>query len=248
MSLRPLPSSRVWAAWSVALFSGAMAMQLAHFAYRDLPRPQPLAELSYYPSGVALRPATLGHAESAADLAWLRAVQYYGGHRLGDNQFAKMEHVFTILTSLSPHFIPAYVFGGFALAQEGRDFPAAERLMLAGLDSNPTSGELAFELGFLYYVKPGERDLRNAARYFEQASRQPDAPAEAARFAAFSRQQSGDLAVAYELWSNVRLHSPNVYLREMAQEKMNEIESAIETGRREAAVHRLSTPRVLIRR
>lgn len=248
MSLRRLPSSRVWSAWSVALLSGALAMQLAHYGYNELPRSQPLAELSYYPSGVALEPATLGHGETAADLAWLRAVQYYGGHRLGDNQFVKMEHVFEILTSLSPHFVPAYVFGGFALAQEGANFPAAERLMLRGLENNPRSGELAFELGFLYYVKPGGRDLHNAARYFEQASWQPDAPAEASRFAAFARQESGDLAVAHELWSNVLLHSPNAYLREMAQEKMNEIEAAIETGRRAAAVHRLSTPQVLIRR
>ena len=53
--------------------------------------------------------------------------------------------------------MPAYVFGAFALAQEGREFPAAERLMFKGLEANPESGELAFELGFLYYVRPGGR-------------------------------------------------------------------------------------------
>jgi hypothetical protein len=243
----PYLSSRVWAAWGVALIAGALAVQVSNSAYRTLPRPQPLAELSYYPSGVALHPATVGFSEAAADLAWLRAVQYYGGHRLSDNRFVRLDHVFSVLTSLSPQFIPAYVFGAFALAQEGRDFPAAERLMLQGLENNPTSGELAFELGFLYYVKPGGRDLRHAALYFEQAARQPDGPAQSGRFAAFARQESGDLQVAYQLWSDVFLHSPNAYLREMAQEKMQEITAALESGRRELAMRRLSTPRVILK-
>src|SRR5205085_8956976 len=131
---------------------------------------RPLEELAYYPSGVHLRPATLGHPDTAADLAWLRAVQYYGEHRVTDNRFDRMQHIFDILTALAPGFLPAYVFAGFALAQEGRDFPAAERLMLKGIHANPRSGMLAFELGFLYYVRPGGRQLDKAAEYFELAS------------------------------------------------------------------------------
>jgi hypothetical protein len=64
-------------------------------------------------------------------------------------RFARMDHVFDILTTLSPHFISAYVFGAFALAQEGGQFQRAEQLMLKGLEANPTSGPLAFDLGFL---------------------------------------------------------------------------------------------------
>jgi Flp pilus assembly protein TadD len=206
-------------------------------------RGRPLEELAYYPSGVHLRPATLGHAETAADLAWLRAVQYYGEHRRTDNRFSRMAHVFDILTSLSPQFIPAYVFGGFALAQEGGDFLAAERLMRKGLAANPRSGWLAFETGFLYYVRPGGGDLRRSAEYFEQAARQPDAPPSAARFAAFARQHSGDLAVARELWQMVERTSANRYLREIAQREIEKIDKALATGRRELAVRRLAVHR-----
>ena len=110
------PRRRMAVAWMVALVAGALAYTLAAVAYQRLPHPQPLEELSYYPSGQHLRPATLGHAETAADLAWLRAVQYYGEHRRTDLRFENMEHVFDILTSLSPTFAPAYVFGAFALA------------------------------------------------------------------------------------------------------------------------------------
>ena len=238
---------RMLAAWAAALVLGAGAVAVGTNAYWVLPHPQPLEELSYYPSGEHLRPLTLGHAETAADLAWLRAVQYYGEHRRSDLRFARMDHVFEILTTLSPHFVPAYVFGAFALAQEGFDFPKAEKLMEKGLENNPRSGRLAFEFGFLYYVRPGGRDLKHAAEYFELASHLPGGPPESARFAAFARQNSGDLRVAYELWLEVAQTSTNRYLREMAQREMRRIEEALASGRTDLAVRRLTTPVVLVK-
>jgi TPR repeat protein len=233
------------AAWAIALVCGSSAMALAHYAARVLPAPRPLEELSYYPSGQMLKQATLGHAETAADLAWIRAVQYYGEHRRTDNKFVRMYHVFDILTSMAPRFVSAYVFGGFTLAQEGRDFVSAERLMLKGLEANPGNAELAFRLGFLYFVRPGGRDLRRAAEYFEQAARMPHAPSHAARFAAYARQHAGDLRLAYELWADVQAHSPNEYLRDMAGKEMEKIQMAIESGHMDAAVHKLTVPKVV---
>jgi hypothetical protein len=242
------PYVRMAAAWAVALVAGAGAFSLAGYAHRTLPRAQPLEELSYYPSGQHLRPAALGHCESAADLAWLRAVQYYGEHRRSDLRFTRMAHVFDVLTSLSPQFLAAYVFGAFAMAQEGFDFKEAEKLMLKGIEANPKSGTLAFEMGFLYYVRPGGRDLRRAAEMFEQAARQADGPPQSARFAAYSRQHAGDLRVAYELWQGVRDHSDNKYMREMAERELERIREALATGQTDLAVKRLTTPRVLMRK
>ena len=238
------PRARVAMAWAVAIAAGILAYGTAATAYVRLPRPQPFEELAYYPSGQHLRPATLGHAETAADLAWLRAVQYYGEHRRTDLRFERMAHVFDILTSLAPRFVPAYIFGAFALAQEGFQFAEAEKLMLKGIENNPRNGELAFEFGFLYYVRPGGRELRKAAEYFEQAARQPDGPPQSARFAAFARQHAGDLRVAQELWLDVYERSNNKLMREMAERELAKIQEALETGRTELAVKKLSTPRV----
>ncbi len=236
------------AAWAVALALGAGAFLLAAHAARALPQPSPLEELAYYPSGHALRPATLGHAETAADLAWIRAVQYYGEHRQTDNRFQHLDHVFDILTTLAPRFESAYVFGAFALAQEGRDFERAYALLEKGIAANPRSGRLAFEMGFLHYVRPGGRDLPRAAEWFEQAARLPDGPPNASRFAAFSRQHSGDLVVAHLLWKGVHDSTPNPMLRDIARREMDRIQEALETGRRERAVSKLTTPVVLFKR
>jgi tetratricopeptide (TPR) repeat protein len=237
---------RVAIAWAFALGFGAAACALAATAHRLLPEANPLEELAYYPSGNHLRAAVFGHDEAAADLAWLRAVQYYGEHRTTDNRFDRMPHVFDILTTLAPRFVSPHVFGAFAMAQEGGDFAGAERLMKKGIDANPKSGRLAFEMGFLYYVRPGGRDLRHAAEYFEQAARQADAPPASARFAAFAHQHAGDLRVAYELWSAVERESPNRFMREIAERNLEDIRAAIAQGRNDLAVRRLTTPRVMI--
>jgi hypothetical protein len=238
---------RALGAWAVALALGTCAFHLAGVLARTAPRPHPLEELSYYPSGRNLGLATLGHSESFADLAWMRAVQYYGEHRQTDMRFTKLDHVFDILTTLSPRFIPAYVFGSFALAQEGNQFGRAETLMLKGIEANPTSGWLAFELGFLYYVRPGGRDLVRAAEYFEQSSRLPGAPFLARRFAAYVRQNAGDFAVARALWVDVAQRSENRYLREMAEREIEKIDQALATGREDLARRRLTTPTVVIK-
>jgi TPR repeat protein len=238
---------RLAVAWAAALALGAAAYGLADASWRVVPHPHPLEELSYYPSGRHLLPMTLGHASTAADLAWLRAVQYYGEHRSTDNRFVRMGHVFDILTSLDPGFLPAYEFGAFSLAQEGFDFPAAEQLMKKGLAANPTSGALAFQLGFLYFVRPGGRDLAHASEYFEQAARQADAPPQSMRFAAYARQNAGDLSVAYELWADIDRTTGNRCLRDMARLEMERIREAMRVGRREIAVRQLSRPAVLFR-
>ncbi len=244
----PGSQRRLLTAWALAVVFAASACTIAGAAWRGLPHPHPMEELSYYPSGEHLRQVAIGHPETAADLAWVRAVQYYGEHRRSDMRFTRMAHVFDILTSLSPGFIPAYVFGAFALAQEGRNFPAAERLMLKGIAANPTSGELAFQLGFLYYVRPDGRSLDLASEYFEQSARQADAPAQASRFAAYARQHSGDLLVAYELWRHVYETSPNHFLAERAEQEMERIRQAVAQGRTELAVRNLGTPKVLFQR
>lgn len=248
-SLRRLPAVRwrMLQAWMAALVLGACAARTAAYAAHVLPQRTPFEELAYYPSGRALRPAALGHAESAADLAWLRAVQYYGEHRQSDVRFLQMDHVFDILTTLAPGFESPYVFGGFALAQEGRDFAAAERLMRKGVERNPRNGSLAFELGFLYFERAGGRDLAHAAEFFERAARLPGGPANAARFAAYARQNNGDLAVAMQLWAQVRASTENRYLRDIAEREIGRIQDALATGRRELAIKRLSTPAVIIK-
>jgi hypothetical protein len=196
------------AALVVFAVSGTCAVLGARWAEAKLPRPEPLAELSYYPSGKWLAPAAMGDATAWSDLLWLRAVQYYGLHRETDNTFLRMNHVFDIVTTLDPRFQSAYVFGGTSLCQEAHQFEAAIWI-------DP------FELGFVHYL--GKRNLTRATFDFAQAARQPEAPDYCERFAAWSGQRAGYEAVAVELWRQVAETTDNAILRDRAIEHLRKL-------------------------
>ena len=210
-------------ALALCVFAGAatLAITQARIAVAKLPRPEPLAELSYYPSGTWLAPASMGERAAWSDLLWLRAVQYYGLHRETDNQFLKMGHVFDIVTTLDPRFQSAYVFGGTSLCQEGHQFDAGVTLLEKGQKNNPTEWIYPFELGFVHYL--GKRNLTRATFDFAQAARQPNAPDYCQRFAAWSGQRAGYEAVSVELWRQVAETTDNAILREKAIDHLREL-------------------------
>jgi hypothetical protein len=204
------------------LAAGAAFFQLSA-AERLLPRPEPLGDLAYYPSGTWLRQAALGDATAWSDLLWLRAVQYYGERRQVDNDFRQMAHVFEIITTLDPRFRNAYVFGGTSLCQEGNQFEAGVRLLEKGMRNNPREWIYPFELGFVHYVGGRNKNLTRATFDFAQAARQPEAPAYCQRFAAWSGQRAGHEAVSFELWRQVAETSENVYMRRKAIEYLRQL-------------------------
>ncbi|MEO6461515.1 MAG: hypothetical protein ABIP29_00385 [Candidatus Eisenbacteria bacterium] len=212
--------SIVRAAAVFVLAAAAVGAQLVA-AERVLPRHEPLGELAYYPSGTWLTQAALGDATAWSDLLWLRAVQYYGHHRQVDNDFAKMAHVFDIITTLDPRFRSAYVFGGTSLCQEGNQFAAGVTLLEKGQHHNPREWIYPFELGFVHYV--GRKNLTRATFDFAQAARQPEAPEFCERFAAWSGQKAGYEAVAFELWRQVAETTDNAYMRDRAIEYLRKL-------------------------
>ncbi len=196
------------------LVGGTVAVAAAHYAPRALPSGQALEELAYYPSGRWLTAASLGEAATLADLTWLRAVQYYGEHRLSDNRFALLYHVFDIVTGLDPRHRNSYVFGGTSLAQEGGQFERGVALLEKGRSADPQAWVYPFEIGFLYFVQ--KRDHGTAALWFREAARKRDCPPYVGRFAAYSAGRAGHRAAAIELWQSVGEDSDNRVLREKA--------------------------------
>ena len=107
---------------AVFLFSTNIAIHLSRAAEPMIPRERFLAELAYYPSGKWLKAMSFGEAALIADITWVRAVQYYGEHRIQDNEFALLYHAFDVVTNFDPRHRSSYVFGGTSLAQEGKQF------------------------------------------------------------------------------------------------------------------------------
>lgn len=177
-------------------------------------------ELLYFPSGVFVKEASLGFETAAADAAWLRAVQYYGEHRLTDQKYEQIGHLMSVVTDLDPRFETAYVFGAFVLAQELRRTDDGIALLQKGRRANPGSWRLAFETGFLHYVC--RHDYAAAASCFVQAARLPGHPDYVERFAAFSSQRAGNQELAVLLWKRV-LATGNRYMQEVARRELGRL-------------------------
>jgi tetratricopeptide (TPR) repeat protein len=211
----------------VFALAATAAVGLSREAARWTPRGRALEEMAYYPSGRWLVPASLGERATMADLTWLRAVQYYGEHRVSDNRFGLLYHVFDIVTSLDPRHRNSYVFGGTSLAQEGAQFERGIALLEKARAADPSVWTYPFEIGFLYFVE--RRDYATASLWFREATRKADCPDYVERFAAFTAGRAGYRDQAVELWQRVAETTTNHVLREKAVEQARKLAQG--TGR-----------------
>jgi tetratricopeptide (TPR) repeat protein len=216
---------------AVALLTGGVCLKQQVLGNRVQDEGQ---ELMYFPSGRFLKETAVGHTTTLADIAWLRAIQYYGHHRMTDRKYEMVGHIFDIITTLDPNFVHAYVFGAVVLSQDAGKPEEGLALLRKGMRANPDNWLLAFETGFIYYVIL--HDCENAGRYFGLASRLPNAPVMTRRFAAFVQEKAGHTETAFELWSEIARVTDNTFIKQMAEERMEKLREQLQRERSAAAV------------
>src|SRR3972149_10777571 len=137
-------------------------------------REELVEELQYFPSGDFVQGKVGGFDMLFADWVWLRAIQYYGQHRLTDAKFTYLGHILDVLTTLDPRFIHAYTFGALLLTHDSAEPEKALQLLKKGNEKNPDRWEIPFTEGFIQYVFL--KDYREAVRAFRLASSLPESP------------------------------------------------------------------------
>ncbi len=198
---------------------GVALLLLSLASSLPLPAPRTPAsvqeELVFFPSGTLLRPASLGYDTLVADLCWLKAIQYYGKHRLSDRVYTGAEHVFRVIADVDPRFSSNYLFGALVLAQDAGDPDAAIRLLQRGMHRLPANWELPFEAGFIEYLV--RHNPTAATAYFERAAAYADDPDLPRRFAAWTAYRAGDVASAVHLWEAMAERSSDPRVRAAAE-------------------------------
>ena len=184
-------------------------------------------EVLYLPSGEFLDQAALGYRNLAADILWMKTVQYYGGYRWGSNDLALFSHLVDVITDLDPQFVFAYLFGGLVIAEDLGHFEEGMAFIKKGIENNPTDWWLVFELGFLNYVYA--RDFDTAVHYFQLASRLPGADEITRRFAAFAAARAGHTEKSIAMWEELSRTSDNPYIRQMAEDYMGKLKMQLDT-------------------
>jgi hypothetical protein len=157
-------------------------------------------------SGPLLKVMSLEYAPLAADLYWTRVVQYYGGKQVaGETNLELLWPLLEVTTTLDPHLIVAYRFGGTFLS----DFPPRGagkpelgiELLQRGIRENPEYWRLYEDLGFIYYFDL--RDYPKAAAAFLDGSKVPGAMIWMKSFAARINEKGESLETSAMLWSEI---------------------------------------------
>lgn len=209
------------------LGSGAVTVQ----ALRDRHNPASADDPAslYLTSPTAVRRLSAGYTTLAADLYWIRTIQYYGDakRRITErvasggspepqpDDYALLAPLLDLTTSLDPRFNIAYRFGSLFLAEAhpgGAGRPdLAVALLEKGLRDRPDKWEYMQDIGFVYYW--WRQDYRTAAQWFDRASQVPGAPWFLRSLAATTLAEGGDRRSSRIMWQSIHDSADIEWLR-----------------------------------
>jgi tetratricopeptide (TPR) repeat protein len=182
------------------------------------------AQPIFFPRAEILRPALLGFTGLAADLTWIRTVQYFGTRIEGKERFPQLYQLVDMTTSLDPHFVTAYQYGGLFLTI-ARQLPNAIAIYRKGVAANPLAWQLPHDLGRLYFLEL--QDYRQALHWWEITDRLPGRPDYIPRFLIRLQAKVGHLDTALELWQQTYKQSENEAIREIAQREIRKLQEEL---------------------
>jgi hypothetical protein len=174
----------------------------------------------------------------AADVYWMRTIQYYGRNRhVPGSRFERLDPLLDVTTTLDPRFNVAYRFGAIFLALDPPNGPGrpdrAIRLLEKGLSSNPGRWQYAHDIGFVHYWHTNRFDL--AADWFGRAARMSGAPPWLAPLGAVTRVRGGDRQGARQLLSEL-LAADERYIRQASERALLQLQALDELDRLAALV------------
>lgn len=211
-------------------------------AYREAQYPswQVSDDRLYITSGTALRRLTMGFHPLAADLYWVRAIQYYGSTKLRltsqppeeptaradtDDGYPMLYPMLDLTTTLDPRFNIAYRFGAVFLAEP---FPGgagrpdlAIALLEKGLRERPEKWEYMQDAGFVHYW--WRQDYAAAADWFRRASEVPGAPWWLKSLAATTLSEGGDRRSSRLMWESIRESAEIEWLKTDAERRLSQL-------------------------
>ena len=187
-------------------------------------------EVLYLWSGPQVKRLAAGFEGLAADLYWLRTVQYFGGTRVfsEDRKFELLEPLIDITVTLDPRMEVAYRYGAIFLAEPapiGAGRPqAAVALLERGVRENPLNWRLHKELGYFHFLFLHEPE--EGARILTEASKIPGAAYWLKTLAAELLTQGGDRAMSRRIWQQMYDESEPGAIKQNARTHLQLLDTA----------------------
>jgi hypothetical protein len=196
-----------------------------------------------------------GFEDLAADIYWLRTVQYYGAQQafVAESGFDLLGPLVAITTRLDPRLEIAYRYGAIFLSEEPPTGAGRPRdgvaLLRQGTRNLPESWTMVGQLGFYYYLFL--HDSVSAAAVLNQAAKRPGAPFWFPAMAADLLAKGGERATARRMWQQMYEQSEEGVIKRNAELRLQIYDSLDRADRLESLVSRYrartgSNPRRLL--
>ena len=231
---------------AVALLAGVLlagAVQVEALRERQYPPPPAEDDELSVASPTAIRRLAGAYPALAADVYWVRAIQYYGGikRRLEASieaggttappaapprgAYGQLYPMLDVTTTLDPRFNIAYRFGAVFLAEPYPAGPGrpdlAVKLLEKGIRERPDKWEYMQDIGFVHYWY--RHDFREAAKWFDKAGQMPGAPWWLKSMAATTLARGGDRRSSRAMWEAIRQAADNDWLRHDADRRLAQL-------------------------
>ena len=205
----------------------------------------------YLTSPNTARRLSLAYQSVAADLYWIRTLQYFGGTKhivdaggiITDpnrRQYASLFPLLDLTTSLDPRFNLAYRFGSLFLSEAPPGGPGrpdlAIRLLEKGLRERPDRWEYMQDVGFVHYW--WRHDYKAAAEWFKRAADVPGAPWWLRSLAATTLAEGGDRRSSRTMWLAIRESAEIDWLRNDAERRLTQLKALDDIDALQAAVNK----------
>jgi len=161
----------------------------------------------------------LGHEQLAADLYWLRFIQYIGdGNARRTDKYENAYDYLDLVTSLDPRFTQPYWFAAFTVGAEMKRPDLAQKLIERGIQANQDNWYLPFIAGINQYLFAHNEDA--AAKYYRLAAKFPDAPKWLGRQAEILQAKIPSLVKEVNTWDTIYRNSADPLVKERAKERL----------------------------
>ena len=195
----------------------------------------PGSSIIYLPSGKYLKYAASGYSSLLADIIYLWSIQYYSDYNISD-RFDYLDHIFSIIAELDPHYLDPYEIGAIIAVYEAKNFDKAFKILDRGLEKNPDEWIFPFQAG--HYAQMIKKDYELAQKYYKKAMEIKGSPALIHRLYANAAFKATDFQTAWKNWVEIYQTAKDERIKKIASNHLYQVKAAIDIQAIEGAIKR----------
>lgn len=195
----------------------------------------PGSSIIYIPSGKYLKFVTFGYPSILADIIYVWAIQYYSDYNIPD-RFKYLDHIFSIIFELDPHYLDPYDIGALIASYEANDLNLALKILDKGLENNPDQWFFPYTAG--HYIQMKKKSQKLAQEYYKKTMEVKGAPDIVRRLYANSLYKAMDYQRALQAWLEIYQTATDDRIKKIASNHLYRAKATIDTQNIKEAVEK----------